>query len=81
MQNYNNAPNFFQQVMYWKNQGKTPNEVMQILFQQNPNLQQEAMKLKNMANGRNPKDFVMQLAKQNGATEQDLQMIGRIMGG
>ena len=79
MQNDFNA--FLQQVMMYKQQGKSPNEVMQILLQQNTQLQQTAMQLKNMANGRNPREFVMQLAKQSGATPDNLQMITNFLGG
>ena len=74
-----NMMNFMQQVMTWKNQGKTPNEVMQMLIQQNPELQQTAIRLRNMSKGRNPQEFVMQIAKQNGVTEEGLQMMSQIM--
>lgn len=76
--NMNGMNNFIQQVITWKNQGKTPQQVMQMLTQQNPQLMQTANQLRNMANGRNPQEFVMQLAKQNGATEENLQMISQL---
>ena len=71
---------FIQQVTAWKNEGKTPEQVMQILFQQNPKLEQTALQLKNMANGRNPQEFVMQLAQQNGVSKENLQAISRLFG-
>lgn len=49
-------------------------------MQQNPQLQQTLTQMKNMANGRNPRDFIMQLARQNGADELSLQMIGEMFG-
>ena len=67
-----------QQIMAFKRQGKSPQAVMQILMQQNPQLQQTMAQMKNMANGRNPRDFVMQLAKQNGADDMSLQMISQM---
>ena len=67
-----------QQIMALKNKGMTPQAVMKMLMQQNPQLQQTLTQMKNMANGRNPRDFVMQLAKQNGADDISLQMIGQM---
>lgn len=74
----NNMNNFLQQVMAWKQQGKTPQQVMDMLVQQNPQLMESATQLRNMANGKNPQEFVMQLAKQNGLPEQSLQMMSQI---
>jgi hypothetical protein len=67
-----------QQIMNLKRQGKSPQAVMQMLMQQNPQLQQTLTQMKNMANGRNPRDFIMQLAKQNGADDMSLQMISQM---
>ena len=61
-----------------KSQGRNPQQVMQMLMQQNPQLQQTLAQMKNMANGRNPRDFIMQLARQNGADDMSLQMIGQM---
>ena len=57
-----------------KSQGRNPQQIMQMLMQQNPQVNQ----MKNMANGRSPRDFIMQLAKQNGADDISLQMIGQM---
>ena len=83
MQNnmFNNMPNsmqnngimFMKQITEWKNQGKTPQQVLQMLIQQNPQYQTTLNQLQNMAQGRNPKEFVMQLARQNGVAEESLQ--------
>ena len=67
-----------QQIMALKKQGKTPQAVMQMLMQQNPQLKQTMEQMKNMANGRNPREFIMQLAKQNGADDMSLQMISQM---
>ena len=64
-----------QSILTLKNQGRNPQQLMQMLIQRNPNYQQTIQRLQNMANGRDMKDFVMQLAKQNGATQETLQAI------
>ena len=62
-------------IMSLKQRGMTPQQVMQMMFQQNPQLQQQMQTVKNMMNGKNPREFVTQLAKQNGANEQSMQML------
>lgn len=64
-----------QAIMSLKQRGMQPQQVMQMMFQQNPQLQQQMQTVKNMMNGKNPKDFVTQLAKQNGVNEQSMQML------
>ena len=61
-----------------KSQGRNPQQIMQMLMQQNPQVNQMLAQMKNMANGRSPRDFIMQLAKQNGADDISLQMIGQM---
>ena len=67
-----------QAIMNAKNSGRSPQQVMQMLMQTNPNLQQTITQMKNMANGRSPRDFIMQLAKQNGADDMSLQMLAQM---
>lgn len=64
-----------QQIMALKKQGKSPQQVMQMLMAQNPHLQQTLTQMKNMAGNRSPKEFVMQIARQNGVEETTLGMI------
>jgi hypothetical protein len=64
-----------QQIMALKNQGMTPQAVTQMLMQRNPNYQFAMQRLKNMSQGRDMKQFVLQLAKQNGVNEENLQSI------
>lgn len=71
----NNVNANLQQIMALKKQGKSPQEVMQILMRQNPNLQQTLTQMKNMAGDKSPKEFIMQLARQNGVEEATLGMI------
>ena len=56
-------------IMSLKQQGATPQAVMQMLVQQNPNIQQYMQTLQNMAQGKNPQEFLTQLAKQNGVNQ------------
>ena len=64
-----------QRIMALKRQGKSPQAVMQMLIQQNPQLQQTLTQMKNMAGNRSPKEFIMQMARQNGVEEATLGMI------
>ena len=50
------------------------------MFQQNPQMGQMQTQMQNMAQGRTPKDFILQMAKQNGVSEQNLQGLARILG-
>lgn len=64
-----------QQIMAFKKQGKSPQQVMQMIMAQNPQLQQTLTQMKNMAGNRSPKEFIMQMARQNGVEEATLGMI------
>ena len=68
-----------QSILTLKNQGRNPQQLMQMLIQRNPNYQQTIQRLQNMANGRDMKEFLVQLAKQNGASDQSLQYINQIL--
>lgn len=76
MQNDINAQ--IQAILRFKQQGMSPQQVMQMMFQQNPQLQQQMQTVKNMMNGRNPQQFVTQLARQNGMNEQSMQFINQL---
>lgn len=69
-----------QSVFQMKNAGRNPQQVMQMLIQQNPQISQTLATLQNMAQGRNPQQFFSQLAKQNGVNEQNMQMIMQMFG-
>ena len=68
------------QIMALKKQGRNPRAVMQMLMQQNPQYSQALQQLKNMAQGRDMKDFVMQLARQNGVSQENLQAMQNMFG-
>ena len=69
-----------QAIMQLKQKGFTPQSAMQMLMQRNPNYQQAMQRLNNMAQGRDMKDFVMQLARQNGVSQENLQAIQGLFG-
>lgn len=64
-----------QSIFAMKNAGRNPQQIMQLLIQQNPNIQNALYTLQNMAQGKNPKEFFSQLAKQNGVNEQNMAQI------
>lgn len=61
------------------NSGGNPQQVMQQMMQKNPQVGQVQSQLQNMAQGRTPAEFILQLAKQNGASEQNLQGLAKIL--
>ena len=62
-------------VFQMKNAGRNPQQIMQMLIQQNPQIQQRLAILQNMAQGKNPQEFFSQLARQNGVNEQNMQQL------
>jgi hypothetical protein len=60
--------------------GKNPQVLMNTILQSNPQYGQMLNQLKNMANGRNPQEFIMQLAQQNGVSQQNLQALQQMFG-
>ena len=69
-----------QAIIQLKQKGFTPQSAMQMLMQRNPNYQIAMQQLQNMAQGRDMKSFVMQLARQNGVSEENLQAIQGLFG-
>jgi DNA-binding transcriptional MerR regulator len=67
-------------LMSLKQRGMQPQQVMQMMLQQNPQLQQQLQTLQNMAQGQDPKTFIMQLARQNGANQQSINSIMQLLG-
>lgn len=69
-----------EQIIRFYDSGGNPQQVMQNMMQQNPQMSQIQTQMKNMAQGRSPKEFILQIAKQNGVNEKNLQGIARILG-
>ena len=64
-----------QNILNFRNSGGNPQQVMHMLMAQNPQAQEMMARLQNMAQGRNPQEFIAQLARQNGVSPQNLQAI------
>lgn len=69
-----------QNVFQMKNAGRNPQQLLQMMIQQNPQMQQQLAVLQNMSKGKSPKDFFAQLAKQNGVSEQNLAQLMQMFG-
>ena len=67
-------------IVAMKNAGKDPQQLMNNILNSNPQYNQMLTQLKNMANGRNINEFVMQLAQQNGVSQQNLEAIKQMFG-
>ena len=67
-----------EQIIQFHKTGRNPQELMQRFMPNN--LEQMKQKMQNMAQGRSPAEFIMQLARQNGVKEQNLQGILEIVG-
>lgn len=75
----NQLNSVLQNIAMAKKQGKNPQMLMNMMLQNNPQMQQTLTQLQNMANGRNPKEFIMQIAKQNGIDEVAIGLINEIL--
>ena len=79
---YNNDINqAIENIIALYDRGGNPQQVMQSMMQGNNQVSQMQSQLKNMAQGRSPKEFLIQLARQNGVSEKNLQGLSRILGG
>ena len=76
----NNGQNPIQMLMQFMNGGGTPEQVMQMIMQRNPNIQQTMTQFKNMSNGKSPREMVMQLAKQQGIDTKQVEEWARRLG-
>ena len=69
-----------QQIAQLINSGRNPQQVLNQIVGNNPQMQQNLKQLQNMAGNMNPRDFAIQLAKQNGMSEQQLMDLARQLG-
>ena len=76
----NNINQMIENVINFYNSGGNPNEFMQSIIRNNPNINMFNTQLKNMAQGKNMTEFLLQLAKQNGVNERNLERLARILG-
>lgn len=64
-----------QNLFAMKNAGRNPQQIMQMLIQQNPQIQNILATLHNMSQGKSPREFFSQLARQNGVNEQNMAQL------
>ena len=76
----NNINERIEAIMSLKQQGKDPNQLMQMIIQHNPQVKFAMQRLNNMSKGKNPQEFIMQLARQNGVNEQNIQALSQMFG-
>ena len=77
--NYNANP-LLQKIIEIKNNGGTPQQAMQYLVSMNPSINMAQTQLMNMSRGRTPQEFIMQLARQNGVSPENMQGIMSLVG-
>lgn len=75
----NDINNVLSQIIALHDSGGNPQQVMGMIAQ-NGNINQMKSQMQNMAQGRTPAEFILQIARQNGANEQNLQGLARILG-
>ena len=76
----NNLNQMIENVISFYKSGGNPNDFMQNIIRNNPNINMFNTQLKNMAQGKNMTEFLLQLAKQNGVNEKNLEGLARILG-
>lgn len=60
--------------------GGNPQQIMQQMMNRGTPIGQMQTQIQNMAQGRTPVEFILQMARQNGVTEQNIQGLARILG-
>ena len=58
--------------------GGNPNQMMQSMINQNPNVNQLGTQFNNMTQGRSIPEFLIQLAKQGGINDKNIEGLKRI---
>lgn len=78
---YNDINQTIENIIALYERGGNPQQIMQNMMNKNSQIGQFQTQLQNMAQGRSPQEFLMQLARQNGVSEKNLQGLSRILGG
>ena len=76
----NDINSAIERIIAMHDKGGNPQQIMQNIIQQGTPIGQMQSQMRNMAQGRSPMEFIMQIARQNGVSEQNLQGIARILG-
>lgn len=69
-----------QNIINMANAGRNPQQLMQMLIQRNPRINQALTQLKNMAGNKSMPEFIEQYAKQNGVDQNTISQLTQIMG-
>lgn len=75
----NNINARIENIIKFYNMGGNPQQLMQNMMMQNSDIGQMKTQIQNMSQGRTPKDFIVQMARQNGVTEQNIQGLLKIL--
>lgn len=75
--NMNNTNYMLDKIFTLAEKGGNPNQIMQELFRQNPNLQNALTQFNNMSKGRNMQEFILQLARQSGVQQNNIDRIAK----
>lgn len=67
-------------IINMANMKRNPQQIMQVLMQQNPQINQMMTQIQNMAQGRTPQEFITDLTKQNGISEDRINQLLQIIG-
>lgn len=70
-----------QNIISLHDSGGNPQQIIQQMMQQGTPINQMQMQMKNMAQGRSPQEFILQMARQNGVSEENIQGLSRILSG
>ena len=69
-----------QNIINMANAGRNPQQLMQMLVQRNPRINQALTQLKNMAGNKSMPEFIEQYAKHNGVDQNTISQLTQIMG-
>ena len=67
-------------IINMANSKRNPQQIMQMIMQQNPQINQMLTQIQNMAQGRTPQEFITQLARQNGVEQSKIDQLMQIIG-
>ena len=67
-------------IINMANMKRNPQQIMQMMLQQNPQIREMMTQIQNMAQGRTPQEFITDLAKQNGISQDRIDQLLNIMG-
>ena len=70
---------FLSNIIALHDSGGDPNKLMQTLYNQSPQASQLSMQYNNLAQGKSKSEVILQLAKQGGASEQNIRGLARIL--